>query len=757
MSENQDPKPAAEEQAAGTPVAQPEEKIPGPGEERTPEEQLASAHAQLLAAQQQMHDAQQRLMAAQEALDAKLREQGRGAPQPSAQPAQAQGLMRRPRAAPQHLISSPDSTPEDAPETAGVATGEAAEATDAVAESHGQPQLEHVNSPEPEEQPQETEAAQPAAGYGPLNGIFAGLAALGPITLLVLLGCMAWPIFLEPSMATYCPAELKSITAFLHAIANNSWFTPMALGDSGAFSDPQWPLFTWCLGLLALVPQLANGDWILPIASFGGTFLAAFGVWALAMAAGFGALSAMAAGIIVLCAPLFAPLPHFVGPAALAAGLMLLALSCFCKGWMTPRSWLALPLGFIFTALAGLAGGLLHFAVPLIASFFFLLWRADFKRAQHLDALMGFIIMLAIAGAWLGVVMAGDDKSDYLNLLFAGAFQYAWPPHLLWTKPIAAGLLGLLPWLLIIFAVAWFRVLGHSARTLGASRRENGSAMVWISLVLALVMAVFIPWFHPAAIAICCLGAVLLGKAFINLGDGGNRFFFLLAALLLIFAGAIAAALSFSESQSLILGQLPFLASIPDLGPRLLGLDALKIVGGIIIAGGLLAFLFVRRCMGCGGLVYAALLVIALSLAAKFLLVPQLQAMPATPLVTYATVEERVIAAMKAPASPAPGIEAQEQTPAPSLPAVPPAGGAPEAATLVAPEASAAAPDAQAGPAPAEPPAQETADTVAPAAAPGAPAGSAKAPDKANAHASEADTAHDQPKTAPGANTPPAQ
>lgn len=638
MSENQDPKPAAEGHTAEAMVTNPENTSAGPGAEKTPEEQLASAHAQLLAAQQQMHDAQQRLQAAQAALDARLRDQqGDSALPENDQAASPQGLLRRPHATPQQAQSDP--IPPTMPQHE---DGEkpAQPETDA-AQGSGQ-----ETSPAPE-------AGPVTFSYGPLNSVFGTLVKLGPIALLALLACMAWPIFLEPSMATYCPAELKSLTAFLHSTATNSWFTPVALGDGGTFNAPQWPLYTWCLALLACIPQLANGDWILPVVSFGSAFLAAFGVWALAMAAGFGSISAMAAGLILLCAPLFAPLPHFVGPAALAAGMLLLALAFFCKGWMTPKSWIALPLGFVFTALAGLAGGVLHFAVPLIASFLFLLWRADFRRAQRLDALIGFILMLAIGGAWLAAIMIGDDKSDYLNLLFASAFQFVWPVELPWLKAVAAGLLGLLPWLLIIVAVSWLKVLGHSARTLGASRRDNGSAMIWISLALALVISVFIPWFHPAAVAICCLAAILLGKAFVNLGKTGNRFFFLLAALLLILIGAVVISLTFFESQNFIFRQVPCLAAVPDLGARLLALPMLKAIGGILIVGGVLSLLFVRRYMACGGLVYAALLVIALSMVARLLLVPELQTMPGTPLVTYATVEENVMAAMKA----APGAQ----------------------------------------------------------------------------------------------------
>lgn len=505
------------------------------------------------------------------------------------------------------------------------------------------------------------------------NSLFAGLAAIGPLALLLILGCMAWPMFWHPGQGFYCPAELKSLTAFLHCIAQQSWIAPTGLENS-AFSAPQWPVFNIWIGLFALVPGLADSGLLLPAATFTATFLAAFAVWALAISAGFGRKAALAAGIILLCAPVFAPLPHFMGPAALAAALAIFAIIFFCRGWMAEKAWLCLPLAFVLTALAGLCGGLLHFAVPLLASFCFLIWRANLHRAQRADALSGFILMLVIIGCWLGAIMLSDGHENYVNALFAGAARFAWPIPTMWLAAIAISLAGLIPWLLMVFGVSWLHVLTHAGSSLSASRHANGSAFVWISLVLTLCLSLFTPAFHAAAILIVCLAAALLGKTFINLPDIGNRLFFALAGFCMLAAGAIICLASYSETQPLVFNHIPLLANIPGLGVKLAALSALPVIGGICILAGLLAFFFAKRCRACGGLVFAALTVIVLCQPARLMLVPEIAALPGTPLMSYASIEGKMKAALAPAQTAQPSAEnpaqARQTAPAP-VPAEP--------------------------------------------------------------------------------------
>ena len=62
--------------------------------------------------------------------------------------------------------------------------------------------------------------------------------------------------------------------------------------------------------------------------------------------------------------------------------------------------------------------GIYAFALPLIASFFFLIWRANLGRSSRADAIFGFGLLLALLGVWLGLVILKGTDATYLNYPF---------------------------------------------------------------------------------------------------------------------------------------------------------------------------------------------------------------------------------------------------------------------------------------------------------------------------------------------------
>lgn len=542
---------------------------------------------------------------------------------------------------------------------------------DAAGEQTAAQKSDAPDTDEAADVPAET-ATQALSEHGRLNACFNAFSRIGPLFLLLALCCMAWPIFWLPANGVYCPHEISHLTAFLHCLADGSWLAPTGLAGN-EFTAAQWPAFSWVIGLLALSPTLVASGYLLPTTTFLCAFFAVLGVWCLSHAAGFGFRAAFAAGLILLCSPLFAPLPHFVGPAALCAGFFLFALVFFCRGWRGNESWFSLPLAFICTALATLSGGFLPLVVLLAGSFCYLIWRGQLRRAHRADAIFGFIIMLVIFGCWLALLMLRHINDAYLGLLFDNAWQWTLPIPLKWFLPLAAGLLGCLPWILMIFGVSWQRVLATAGKSLASSRHENASALIWISLVLALCVAIFVPAFHPSAVIIACLVCVLLGKAAINFGPVGGRFFCYLAAIAVIIAGAVILCLSFSGTRELVLNQLPALP-VSDPGQMLESLAWLPAVGAILLAAGLIAFIFARHFRGGGLLVYGILVVVILCQPCRLGLVPDLARMPNTPLLSFAAVEARVADALAAPAQVQPAPDAM---PTPVIPALP----APEALT----------------------------------------------------------------------------
>ncbi len=520
--------------------------------------------------------------------------------------------------------------------------------------------------------------------------IYNFLAKIGPLYILLFICLMVWPDYWQKGTGLFCPPEIRSVTAYLHCIQESSWLAPMAM-DNGVWAIPQWPLFYLFIGLLALIPGLAEANWLIPLVCASSAAIAVLGAFFFTHAAGFGSRVAFAASLILLCAPIFAPLHHFFGPVSLATGLMLFSLAFFCRGWKAQRAWLSLPLAFICAGLAGLCGGVLYIAVPLLGSFFYLVWLGKYRRGQAMDAVSGFLLMLIIIGVWIGMIALGNYPESYLSNLFRDSISLSWPPSHLWYLAFIAGLAGILPWTLSIFGVSWIRVLKDSVKSFAASRHENGSALMWISLVLVCCLSLFVPHTPLVAITIASLLAPLLGKAFIRLSPLGNRFFFLLASLFVIFIGGVLVALHFENSQNLIFAHLP-VQPPAFAGAELQNLTGILVIGIVLIVAGLLGFFFVKRSRGGGGMIYASIVAVAICQIVLFMIAPVLHENPALPLKTMDAIASEVEKAKSAPPAPKVSHEgaanAQPETPVKEEPplAAPPAPSAPDNAQSVNPE-----------------------------------------------------------------------
>ncbi len=543
-----------------------------------------------------------------------------------------------------------------------------------------------VTEDEPKVEARGKSQASAPARPGFCGQIFNGLAHIGPLALICLLACMVWPDYWLAlrGQGLYCPPEATSMTAFLNSAAQGNMLAPHGLANGSLVA--QWPLFTWFVGLIALIP--INAEFLWPMVSSIGAMLALVAAWFLAHASRFGAKAAFAAGLILLCAPIFAPLGHFVGKSALTAALIIFALACFTRGWLSNRAWISLPLAFLFTCLAGLSGGIYAFALPLIASFFFLIWRANLGRSSRADAIFGFGLLLALLGVWLGLVILKGTDATYLNTLFANAWQSPWPLPAGWWLAGLIAVAGLFPWILLVICVSWVRVMKTSVKSLSASRHENGSAMVWISLVLAWALTLVFPdATHISAITTACLLGVLLGKAFVNLPDFGNRFFFLLNAICLIVAGLFILGLGFGSTQPWMLGMLPI--TLPtDLAHLLPATDATWIIGAICALGGLLMLRYFRRNRQGGGLIFCVVLSIALAQPAVLMMAPELGTKSFSRLQNLEEIEQSLVKALR-PA----------ETPALEEPQSPNAPDAPDALQAVPEKSPAEAPESAAPPA----------------------------------------------------------
>ena len=526
------------------------------------------------------------------------------------------------------------------------------------------------------------ESAPQSAAPGFADKIFDAASIVGPLALLLIMLAQAWPALMGHSL--YCPREAAGILAFTQTAQSGMWLAPA--GDGLA----QWPVFFWFLrGIEALLtkaaPQFAH--LLFPLAAMAGTLLCLVAVWVLGRVAGLDRRAALAGGMLLLCAPIFAPLSTFTGPEALAAAVTLLSLACLCHGWQQPGTTISLPLGFALAALAGLTGGLFYLLLPVLASLAFLLWRCGFRRAQKADGLVGFVLMLGIIGCWLAVVMLWHQPDGYLKNL--GTQLVTWPiTKATWWKPLAFAALGLLPWLAVICGVSWARVLRTAPADLAASRKEKaGMAFLWIALVFACLLSIFAADMVGAAVCTASLAALLLGKALLRLPPAGAKLFYI----------------TLTESQR----------------TAVLGLKALPVLGGIgIVAAVLLARLVRRGAHGgtSGSLVMCAVIAVILAQPASLMLMPQLEKTPEA--------QVKSLSAILTPAPAAPAVLAPEATPAP-------APEAPAAAPADTPKLEPAAPAEKPAPVqePAAPAATQPAEASAPqTAAPAAPTTPAETP-----------------------------
>lgn len=588
-------------------------------------------------------------------------------------------------------------------------------------------------------------APQPAAP-GFADKLFDAASLAGPLALLLIMLAQAWPALLGNSL--YCPREAAGIAAFMQTAQNGMWLAPAGDGIS------QWPVFFWFLrGMEALLaktaPQFAH--LLFPLAAMAGTLLSLVAVWVLGRVAGLDRRDALAGGMLLLCAPIFAPLSTFAGPEALAAALTLLSLACLCHGWQKPGATITLPLGFALAALAGLTGGPFHLALPVLTSLAFLLWRGGFRRAQKADGLAGFVLLLVVVGCWLAFVMLWQQPEGYLKNL--GAHLAAWPATKAdWWKPLAFTALGLLPWLAIICGVSWARVLRAAPADIAASRKDKaGMAFLWIALVAACLLSIFAADMVGAAVCTACLAALLLGKALLRLPAAGAKLFYIIAALCLLHASMALVAAGFGYSLDW-LGKFFHFTLTESQRAAVLGLKALPVLGGIGIAAAVLLARLVRRGAHggtSGSLVLCAGIAIVLAQPAALMLMPQLAKTP-----------EAQVKSLSAILAPAPAAPAMPTTPAAPAEAAPAPAAAPETPAATPAEEPKATPSNSSESTPAAPvekpaPVQEPAAT--PANQPDAAATQTAAPEAAPAEAAKElakEVLKEAPPAAPEASAP---
>ncbi|MCR4665909.1 MAG: hypothetical protein K5657_01300 [Desulfovibrio sp.] len=485
----------------------------------------------------------------------------------------------------------------------------------------------------------------------------------GFLLLLVVLAVQAAPdiYYALNGTSLYCPAEVNHIGAYLHAETKNLWLAPVGVLPA------EWPGLMWATKLVSfLVPQ---GDLLFATTGILAVALCLFAAWNLGRVA-YGYAEATAAGCILLAAPLFTPLSHVYGAAALATGLYLFALTLLCRGWIKEGGWFSLPLGFLFIGLATLTGGLFFLVLPLLSSFFFLLWSLRYKRAQRSDSIFGFLCLLILLGAWFFAMYIVVGDAAYMESLLAGAVKNPWPLTD-WIRPLLLLTLGVFPWVLAWIFPSWTTLCRNALTSLRASQNTKAiTSLIWINAFTGILLLFCLPAAaqHTATICLVTLLAVLLGKTVVRLSKLGARLFIGCCMLFLLLAGLVLLGSYFSLWESNLATALPVLPP-KDILAVLPTLVALPVLGAICLLG----TFFCKRCLGSADtgrfLLFSLAIATLLTLASTILLVPALADKPFAKLATLGDITKKPSVKTEVPA---PGASTtnkeEEKTPLP-LPA----------------------------------------------------------------------------------------
>ncbi len=454
---------------------------------------------------------------------------------------------------------------------------------------------------------------------GPADKIFAHLSNLPVITWLFLVLLLA----LHSASSIWFPSvffthELHLLEVYNDMQGMGQWLIP----PSTEYIKTAFPVFYWFMALVDLIP--ISDTIFLPLVATLTAFITLTGVYLLALYCGLGKRTSLAAALIMLATPSFASLGHMLSPELFSAGLLALALALLGRGWMSQSAPLSFIFGFLFLALATMNTGFLPLWTVLISSIFFIIWRGTFGRANQLDAVIGFGVLVLIFAVWLVFIIIGGGTqahtlSQIMKHMIMPFMPPYWPMQPTWYEGLLLLSLGLIPWILLPIFASWFQVLKNSFTNLKAARKENaGVAWLYICLVLGCILLVRGAETTQAIILYPIL-VVLLAKTLCNLSSTGSNIFFSLVAVLILLTGFLSIGLSIQATASFLLNHVP-----AQLAEILLTVKGLDIIGGILLVMGVVLIKFTKRIAPCGALLVLSLFMVILTQPFNVILAPSL-------------------------------------------------------------------------------------------------------------------------------------
>lgn len=560
----------------------------------------------------------------------------------------------------------------------------------------------------------EKPARKPEAMSSVASRCFNGLAAAGPLVLILF-----W--FIQ-SLPTFMGREL-------HALHDLSIGLLGGVAVSGLPAPDMYPVYHWFLSALNFIPGIGHlslaaylpgvqptagleqlGGYpilLLPLATALAALFLILLTWGLARATGNDRRTAFAAGLVLLASLSFMGLPRLSGSDMLFAAILTLGSICLYRGWIKASAPLWLLAGFALIALSTLAGGLLGLVLPLLVSLVFLIWRGTFRRAGARDGALAFGLMLVLLLAWGTMIAFTDGGRELLKALVEN--EYLTPLLEAWKLQgrdswLIVALLALLwlPWTLVLLFLPWRR-LGAFLKGIVTNRKQRpGQGWLWCSVIVTLAVLALLGTNMPVLLVpLLPPLAILTAQGLLSLSPGGSRGFFLLMAVLLVLLGLMFAAANLypmflgdapAPLAALQPSPLPLVAALVQiLGLLLIGIIIWKGVNREFAGGCLLVMTFLM-------LLYAAPLTYYTTATAPVIVeVPVTEQAPAAsvPAVEVPSATETPAAPEAATEQPAPEEQSAPAAPVETTPSEP------QATELPAPETPSATPSTEAVPTPA--------------------------------------------------------
>ena len=461
----------------------------------------------------------------------------------------------------------------------------------------------------------------PPPPSGPAAKVFDALSYAGLPLLIVFAAAMT---FLEVWQVRdlWFSDEVRLADAFMN-LRNGDW---LMLTLNGLPYPDKPPLYFWFMEALCLIPGVTMPMvFFLAVAVSHALFIGS--IWLLARGTGHDRRVAFASGLIALSCLYISGAACYPRMDLLFAAVVTLGMTCLYRGWIKSFAPFWLTAGFLLMGVATLIKSPLGIAFAVVASILFLFWRGTPGRLNGRDGLPGFLLMLLLIAAWLGMLyLEGhqDYLRDMLGTQLAGRVLQGGHHAEVWWYYLAAIPIIWAPWVLIILFVNWFAAL-RGIPAAWKSRRENGgSSWLWIwffsgvamlSCVQAKMAVYALPLLAPLA--------VLTGRSLLRLTPGRSRCFFSLTSTILALAGlALVLVDVFPLIRPYVEGFLPPIPAVVN--PWLDALDGTMYMGGILVLLAVVLLFFTRLSMPGGALLVTSIGMIALLQPYHFFVAPSM-------------------------------------------------------------------------------------------------------------------------------------